>query len=162
VSANYPPITNWRIANGRSITAEDESKADLVVVIGQTVYRQLFSPFENPIGAIIQVKSVPLRVVGVLAAKGQSPFGQDQDDIVMTPFSTAERKVLGVAAPSQQQVPIYRRRATNRLRKFALRATAKSLHDFLSTTHASVTMSSLTDDEMRKIISFIISLRDKR
>jgi macrolide transport system ATP-binding/permease protein len=106
VSANYPPITNWRIANGRSITAEDESKADLVVVIGQTVYRQLFSPFENPLGAIIQVKSVPLRVVGVLAAKGQSPFGQDQDDIVMTPFSTAERKVLGVAAPSQQQAPI--------------------------------------------------------
>lgn len=106
VSADYPPITNWRIAIGRGITAEDEGKADLVAVIGQTVYRQLFSSFENPLGAVIQVKSVPLRVVGVLAAKGQSPFGQDQDDIVMTPFSTAERKVLGVAAPSQQQVPI--------------------------------------------------------
>ncbi len=106
VSANYPPITNWRIAIGRGITAEDEGKADLVAVIGQTVYRQLFSSFENPLGAVIQVKSVPLRVIGVLAAKGQSPFGQDQDDIVMTPFSTAERKVLGVAAPSQQQVPI--------------------------------------------------------
>ena len=106
VSANYPPITNWRIAVGRGITPEDEAKGDLVVVIGQTVYRQLFSSYENPLGAFIQVKSVPLRIVGVLAAKGQSPFGQDQDDVIMTPFTTAERKVLGVAAPSVQQVPI--------------------------------------------------------
>jgi len=106
VSANYPPITNWRIAAGRGITPEDEAKGDLVVVIGQTVYRQLFSSYENPLGAFIQVKSVPLRIVGVLAAKGQSPFGQDQDDVIMTPFTTAERKVLGVAAPSVQQVPI--------------------------------------------------------
>jgi len=106
VSANYPPITNWRIAAGRGITPEDEAKGDLVVVIGQTVYRQLFSSYENPLGSFIQVKSVPLRIVGVLAAKGQSPFGQDQDDVIMTPFTTAERKVLGVAAPSVQQVPI--------------------------------------------------------
>ena len=106
VSANYPPITNWRIDAGRGITAEDDSAAALVVVIGQTVYRQLFSPYDNPIGAYIQVKSVPLRVIGVLAAKGQSPFGQDQDDLLMTPFTTAERRVLGVAAPSQQQTPI--------------------------------------------------------
>jgi macrolide transport system ATP-binding/permease protein len=103
VSANYPPITNWRIAAGRAINSDDESKADLVVVIGQTVYRQLFGPSENPVGAFIQVRSVPLRVIGVLAAKGQSAFGTDQDDLVMTPFTTAERKVLGVAAPTQQQ-----------------------------------------------------------
>jgi macrolide transport system ATP-binding/permease protein len=106
VSANYPPITNWRIAAGRGIEPDDAAKADLVVVIGQTVYRQLFRPNENPLGAVIQVKSVPLRVVGILAAKGQSPFGQDQDDLIMTPFTTAERKVLGVAAPSQQQTPL--------------------------------------------------------
>jgi len=106
VNATYPPITNWRIAAGRGITADDDSKADLVVVIGQTVYRQLFSPDENPLGAFIQVKSVPMRVIGVLVAKGQSAFGTDQDDLVMMPFTTAERKVLGVAAPSQQQTPL--------------------------------------------------------
>jgi macrolide transport system ATP-binding/permease protein len=49
---------------------------------------------------------VPLRIVGILAPKGQTPYGQDQDDLVMIPFTTAERKVLGVAAPSQQQVPL--------------------------------------------------------
>ena len=106
VSANYPAVTNWRIAAGRGITAEDESKANLVVVIGRTVYQQLFSPSENPIGASILVKSVPLQVIGVLVAKGQSVFGTDQDDLVMTPFTTAERKVLGVAAPTTQQTPL--------------------------------------------------------
>lgn len=73
-------------------------------MLGQTAYRQLFGPNENPIGATMQVKRVPLRVIGLLASKGQTAFGQDQDDVVLIPFTTAERKVLGVAAPSQQQV----------------------------------------------------------
>ena len=106
VSANYPPITNWRIAAGRPIAEDDENRAALVAVIGETVYRQLFNPGESPLGAAIEVKGVPLTVIGVLAAKGQSAFGQDQDDLLMIPFTTAERKVLGVAAPSQQQTPI--------------------------------------------------------
>ena len=106
VSANYPPITNWQIASGRGISQEDDMNAALVAILGQTVSRQLFGANENPIGAVIQVKSVPLRVIGVYASKGQTAYGTDQDDIVMTPFTTAQRKVLGVAAPSQQQVPL--------------------------------------------------------
>jgi macrolide transport system ATP-binding/permease protein len=103
VSPNYPPITNWQIAAGRGLTDEDNASAAQVAVLGQTVYRQLFSESENPIGAMILVKRVPMRVVGLFVAKGQTPFGQDQDDLVMIPFTTAERKVLGVAAPSQLQ-----------------------------------------------------------
>ena len=106
VSANYPPITNWRIAVGRPISQDDESRAALVALIGQTVRRQLFEADETPIGALIQVKGVPLRIIGILAPKGQSTYGQDQDDLVMIPFATAERKVLGVAAPSQAQTPL--------------------------------------------------------
>ncbi len=106
ISANYPPMTNWRIAAGREISSDDEAAAALVVVIGQSVSRQLFGANANPIGAAIQVKSATLRVIGTLASKGQTPFGTDQDDLVMIPFTTAERKVLGVAAPSQQQVPL--------------------------------------------------------
>ena len=106
VSANYPPITNWQIESGRGISQEDDSSAALVAVLGQTVSRQLFGVNENPIGAVIQVKSVPLRVIGIFASKGQTSYGTDQDDLVMTPFTTAQRKVLGVAAPSQQQVPL--------------------------------------------------------
>jgi macrolide transport system ATP-binding/permease protein len=106
VSPNYPPITNWQIASGREISQQDNDSAALVVVLGQTVAQQLFGADENPIGAVIQVKSTPLRVIGTLASKGQTPFGTDQDDLVMIPFATAERKVLGVAAPSQQQTPL--------------------------------------------------------
>ncbi|MBS0534228.1 MAG: ABC transporter permease [Proteobacteria bacterium] len=106
VSANYPPMTNWRIAEGREITDDDDGAAALVVVIGQTVAKQLFGESVSPIGALIQVKTTPMRVIGVLASKGQTPFGQDQDDLVMIPFTTAERKVLGVAAPTQAQAQL--------------------------------------------------------
>ena len=68
-------------------------------MLGQTVYRQLFGESENPVGATILVKRVPMRVIGLFVGKGQTPFGQDQDDLVMIPFTTAERKVIGVAAP---------------------------------------------------------------
>ena len=106
VSANYPPTTNWQITAGRGISREDVNSAALVVVLGQTVARQLFGTDESPIGAVIQVKTMPLRVIGLFASKGQTAYGTDQDDLVMIPFTTAERKVLGVAAPSLQQAPL--------------------------------------------------------
>src|SRR5262252_9005556 len=103
VTPEYVPITHWSIAEGRALTDADEQTAALVVLIGHTVAQQLFGAHEDPLGATILVKGFPLRVVGMLAAKGQSGWGQDQDDLVMIPFATAEGKVLGVAAPSQQQ-----------------------------------------------------------
>jgi macrolide transport system ATP-binding/permease protein len=106
ISANYPPMTNWRIEVGREISPDDEAAAALVAVIGATVSRQLFGETTLPVGALIQVKGVPMRVIGVLESKGQTPFGQDQDDLVMIPFTTAERKVLGVASPSQSQTQL--------------------------------------------------------
>lgn len=75
----------------------------MVALIGQTVYQQLFARGENPVGAKILVKGAPLRVVGLLAAKGQTAYGQDQDDVLLMPFSAAEQKVLGVAVPNQAQ-----------------------------------------------------------
>ena len=103
VTPAYLRLSNWRIAEGRGLTASDESGAAMVALIGATVRQQLFRSYENPIGAMILVKGSPMRVVGVLAAKGQSAFGQDQDDVVLIPFTSAERKVLGVAAPTQAQ-----------------------------------------------------------
>jgi macrolide transport system ATP-binding/permease protein len=100
VTATYPQVTNWRIEAGRGISDEDVSSAALVVVLGQTVYRQLFADGDNAIGAVISVKGIPLRVVGLFESKGQSAMGQDQDDVVMIPFTTGERKILGVAAPT--------------------------------------------------------------
>jgi macrolide transport system ATP-binding/permease protein len=103
VTPEYLPITNWKIAEGRTLNAEDEQSAALVALVGHTVAQQLFGEHEEPLGATILVKGFPLQVVGLLASKGQSSWGQDQDDLVMIPFATAEGKVLGVAAPSQSQ-----------------------------------------------------------
>jgi macrolide transport system ATP-binding/permease protein len=101
VTTSYPAITNWRIAEGRAISEEDDRGAALVAVIGETVRKQLFGSNESPVGATILVRRIPVRVVGLYAAKGQTPYGLDQDDVVMLPFGTAEHKVLGVATPGQ-------------------------------------------------------------
>ena len=106
VTPDYLSIVSWRIAQGATMTDQENNTAQTVALIGQTVYQNLFGPGEDPVGAMILVKGVPMRVIGLLAPKGQTGFGQDQDDLVMIPFTTAERKVLGVAAPqaSQSQV----------------------------------------------------------
>lgn len=100
----YLRVTNWQIGSGRSLEQADENSAAMVALLGQTVYRQLFNAYENPVGANILVKGQSMRVIGLLASKGQSGYGQDQDDVVIIPFTTAQRKVLGVAAPNQAQI----------------------------------------------------------
>jgi len=99
VTPSYLDIVSWHIASGSAMTEQENDAAETVCLIGQTVYQNLFPLGEDPIGASILIKGVPMRVIGLLASKGQTGFGQDQDDVVMIPFSTAERKVLGVAAP---------------------------------------------------------------
>ncbi len=81
------------------MTDADDKSAAPVCLLGQTVVNNLFGQQQNPVGAMVRVKNFPLRVIGVLSVKGQSQWGQDQDDIVLIPFQTAERKVLGVSAP---------------------------------------------------------------
>ncbi|OYW10325.1 MAG: macrolide ABC transporter ATP-binding protein/permease, partial [Acidiphilium sp. 37-67-22] len=106
VSPDYPAMTNWRIAEGRQLTSHDEAAGALVGLIGQTVRQMLFARGETALGATMLVKGAPIRIVGVLGAKGQTPFGTDQDDVVMLPFSTAEQRVLGAAAPSREETPL--------------------------------------------------------
>src|SRR5262249_25489420 len=64
-------------------------------VLGRTVVDHLFAPGEDPVGALVRIKDVPFHVIGVLESKGQTSWGQDQDDLVIMPFATAERRVLG-------------------------------------------------------------------
>ena len=103
VSSSYLSIRNWRVITGRGLTDQDEEDGNPVCLLGQTVMNNLFGDFSDPLGATILVKNVPMVVVGVLAAKGHSPSGQDQDDVVIIPFSTAQERVLGVASPSSAQ-----------------------------------------------------------
>ena len=97
---DYLKIRDWSVEQGRAFTNDDMRSAAPVCLLGETVVANLFGQDQNPVGAEIRVKNFPLRVIGVLAVKGQSSYGQDQDDVVLIPFETAERKVLGVSAPS--------------------------------------------------------------
>jgi macrolide transport system ATP-binding/permease protein len=104
VTPSYVAIRNWPIASGRALTEDDERDGTAVCLLGQTVVDNLFSPSSDPVGATVIVKNVPMHVVGVLAAKGHSGGGQDQDDVVLVPFSTSQQRILGVSSlpPSQQ------------------------------------------------------------
>jgi putative ABC transport system permease protein len=91
----FPEIRSWPVAQGNFFTQSDMDTATKVTVLGKTAAQNLFEPGEEIIGSQIRIKNVPLRVIGILTPKGQSITGQDQDDLVILPFSTAERKVLG-------------------------------------------------------------------
>src|SRR5262245_3831092 len=95
VPPSYLSVRDWPLSAGRFFDQADDAAANPVAVLGQTVVDLLFAPGEDPIGATIRVKNVPFEVIGVLARKGQTAWGQDQDDVVLMPFLTAERRVLG-------------------------------------------------------------------
>jgi putative ABC transport system permease protein len=88
-------VRNWDVATGVAFTQSDVDGGTKVALLGQTVVEKLFGPNANPVGQMIRVKNVPFTVVGVLEKKGQSPFGQDYDDVVIVPVSTFQQKLQG-------------------------------------------------------------------
>src|SRR5271166_4649374 len=104
-TSNYFAIREWPPSIGRIFTDSEEKAGAAVCLLGQTVVNNLFGEGQNPVGATIRVKNFPMKVIGVLSVKGQSSYGQDQDDVVIVPFNTAERKVLGVSAPQSTPAP---------------------------------------------------------
>ena len=94
VSPEYLDIKRWDVETGASFTNDDVERASDVCIIGATVRKQLYGP-ENPIGTVMRVKDMPCKVVGVLAAKGNSATGQDQDDTILMPYTTAMKKLTG-------------------------------------------------------------------
>ena len=96
VSPEYLAVRSWPVASGSVFSHDDVDFGAKVCVLGQTVVTNLFGP-EDPIGQSIRVKKIPCRVIGVLAPKGQSPIGQDQDDVILMPFTTVQRKVKGIS-----------------------------------------------------------------
>jgi len=97
ISPSYLTIRDWSFTSGGPFTQTDLDSAARVALIGQTIVDNLFESGEEPVGAVIRIKNVPFRVIGVLLPKGQSAQGNDQDDVIFIPFSTAERKVFGTS-----------------------------------------------------------------
>jgi putative ABC transport system permease protein len=96
-------IRNWVIADGANFTARDVQVAEKVCLLGTTVAKTLF-PDGDPVGQVIRVRNMPFRVLGVLAPKGQGQFGQDQDDFVLAPWTTVQKKLLGITYIHQVSV----------------------------------------------------------
>src|SRR5215813_4039974 len=101
----FPEIRSWKVEQGEFFTEADIRSAARVIVLGKSVAEKLF-PGIDPIGETIRVRNLPFRVVGVLAAKGQSMVGQDQDDTAVMPYTTAQRKLLGQQLPSINQAMV--------------------------------------------------------
>jgi putative ABC transport system permease protein len=99
----YEEARQWPAVAGRYFTQEELEGAGKVAVLGQTVVLNLFGG-GDPIGTVVRVRQVPLTVIGVLDRKGQSSWGQDQDDIVLVPMTTAKKRVLGPSQPLASSV----------------------------------------------------------
>jgi putative ABC transport system permease protein len=95
-SEELPELRSWPVQMGSYFSAQDVRAAAKVVVLGAVTRDQLFGAGSDPIGATVRINNQPFRVVGVLSAKGQAAMGQDQDDVVMTPYTTVQKKLLGV------------------------------------------------------------------
>src|ERR1700736_1636424 len=94
VAPAYLDIESWTIAQGSAFTAQDNTNANNVAVLGDTVATNLFPTGQSPVGQVIRIRNVPFTVIGVLTAKG-STAGGDQDDTVLIPFQTGQVRLFG-------------------------------------------------------------------
>jgi len=95
VGVAFADIRAWDVSPGGFFTEDDVERASRVVVIGAMVRDQVFGEDTNPVGEILRVNNQPFRVMGVLERKGQSAFGQDQDDTIVAPYTAVQKRLLG-------------------------------------------------------------------
>ena len=100
---SYLYIREWQLAGGRTFTAQDVKSATKAALVGRTVVENLFGD-EDPVGKVIRIQNLPFTVLGVLAEKGQDARGHDQDDTIMIPITTAQKKLFGVQFPGMVRI----------------------------------------------------------
>lgn len=94
VNTEYLPIREWQVEEGAMFGQDELDNLSKVAVIGRTIQKNLFPDGDSPIGQTIRFKNIPFKIIGILAAKGESNFGQDQDDIIIAPYTTVQKRVL--------------------------------------------------------------------
>ncbi|MBI4688000.1 MAG: ABC transporter permease [Nitrospirae bacterium] len=107
-------VRDWQLAAGKPFTEQDVKSAAKVCLVGQTVVENLFGG-SDPVGKILRIKKVPFTIVGALSKKGQSPTGQDQDDIVYVPITTAQKKLIGTTFPGMVRIIMVKAKSTEAL-----------------------------------------------
>jgi len=96
VSPDFLSIRNWPLKEGVAFGSEDVKGATKVCLLGQTVVDNVFEQGDDPVGKIIRFNKIPFKVIGVLATKGENAFGQDQDDIILAPYTTVQKRILAI------------------------------------------------------------------
>ncbi len=94
VNTEYLPIREWAVEEGSMFGQDEIDNLSKVAVIGRTIQKNLFPEGDSPIGQTIRFKNIPFKIIGILATKGESNFGQDQDDIIIAPYTTVQKRVL--------------------------------------------------------------------
>ena len=107
-------VRDWSLAAGRSFMEQDVKSATKVCLLGQSVVDNLFGDMD-PVGQFIRIKNVPFVVIGVLAPKGQSAQGQDQDDTILVPVTTAQKKLFGTSFPGMVRTIMVKAKSTEDL-----------------------------------------------
>lgn len=96
ISPDYLEIRRYKVDDGEMFSEQDIQTAAKVCIVGKTVVDNLFPNGENPIGKVIRFKSLPFRIVGVLESKGYNSMGMDQDDLILAPYTTIQKKILAI------------------------------------------------------------------
>lgn len=96
ISPDYMEIRRYEMEDGEMFTDQDIQTAAKVCVVGKTVVDNLFPGGENPVGKVIRFQKLPFRIVGVLKSKGYNSMGMDQDDLILAPYTTIQKKVLAI------------------------------------------------------------------
>ncbi|MFA6126297.1 MAG: ABC transporter permease [Bacteroidales bacterium] len=96
VNQEYLSIKTMTVKSGRIFSETEIKTSSKVCLLGQTVVKELFGEGADPVGATIRFKNIPFRVIGILSAKGQSQFGQDQDNVILAPYTTIQKRILAI------------------------------------------------------------------
>ena len=95
VNPDYLTIRNWPLKEGIPFSENDITSASKVCLLGQTIVDNVFTPGEDPLGKVIRFNNIPFKVIGVLSKKGETAFGQDQDDIIIALYTTVQQRITG-------------------------------------------------------------------
>lgn len=96
VNPDYLEIRRYKVADGDLFTEQDIASAAKVCLVGKTVADNLFTNGESPVGRVIRFKNIPFRIIGVLESKGYNSMGMDQDDLILAPYTTIQKRVLAI------------------------------------------------------------------
>ncbi|MFO7693879.1 MAG: ABC transporter permease [Vicinamibacterales bacterium] len=145
----FPMIRSWEVKYGTFFSSQDVTSATKVVVLGSLVATNLFGEDVDPTGQIVRIKNQPFKVIGVMASKGSGTGGEDQDDTAMVPYTTAQKKLMGIQ--HIQNITVSASSANN------VAQTAEAIAELLRTRHK--IMPGDTDDFMVRTLEEMAAMR---